>query len=448
MRISELKIMNINNFLKNHWGIFIVMLLLLAERIVGLCILGPEYTLSSDDLSYVESGIAFFKTGTITMHGVLSAQIMPGMPWLIALFTFLFGTGTELWLSLKILWIFMGTATAWYIYQSVRMMAPKWCAIIAALFLLTGDFVWTDNLILTETPFMLLLTIMICETMMMGETRKNKYFWRCLAAFFCAFMLKANIIIYPLFAAVYLLLKHYEFRKLIKQGVLLGLAVLCFVVPWSIRNYIDYGVFIPLTYGAGNPDLLGTYQGVGYPHDDALDYETHVDQVAKERFAAYYAKDGTLSPCLQKYISLETDEIKAEYRKSVWWETHPGSMLLSYLVLKPLNMVFSAFCWYELYPHAIEICMVSRYIDFGIILFGVVAAFINKRRRAEVIFIAVTYLGIIYSYAMMFSFDRYAHPLLPLRYILLGLSLNELCLLSRKLRDRTHDIPGTLDQLH
>ena len=107
-------------------------------------------------------------------------------------------------------------------------------------------------------------------------------------------MLKANVGIYPVFAAIYLLLVKYDFKLLIRQGLIIGITLLCFIIPWSIRNYKIYDAFIPLTYGAGNPALLGTYQGYGFPSDESLDYKTNVDDIAKEKFAKYYNKDGTV----------------------------------------------------------------------------------------------------------------------------------------------------------
>ena len=417
-------------FLREHRAILVVLFLLLAERLILLYLFGPEYSLKSDDASYVASGIAFRHTGMITMHGVLSAQIMPGMPVFIGLYSFLFGEGTALWLALKITWIFLGAGAAWYVYRSVRIFAPKWCGVVAAAFLLTPEFAWTDNLVLTETPFLFLFSMMIYETLMMGKTEQSKYFWRCLAAFFGAFMLKANIIVYPAFAAVYLLVKKYDFRLLLRQGLLLCATVLCFIIPWTIRNYAHYDAFIPLTYGAGNPDLLGTYQGYGYPSDDSLDYKTNVDQVVQEKYQKYYI-GGTPSEYIQKYLRLESDGIKAKYRKSVWWRTDPSSMVISYLVIKPYNMVFSVCSWDKMLAWANPLSQDSRYLSFAIILFGLIASLIHKRRRAEFGFLGITYLGQIYIYAMMFSFDRYAHTLLPLQYMMVGIGLAEIVRLFR-----------------
>ena len=88
-------------FLENKW-ILLLMLALFLERVIVLYQLGAEYSLESDDLSYVNSGIAFANSGAITMHGVLSAQIMPGMPVLIGVFVLIFGEGHLLWIALKL----------------------------------------------------------------------------------------------------------------------------------------------------------------------------------------------------------------------------------------------------------------------------------------------------------------------------------------------------------
>ena len=87
-----------------HLGALIVLALLLAVHLAALWSLGPEYTLNSDDLSYIKSGIRFAQTGTITMHTEYpSAQIMPGMTVLIAAVYRLVGDGAALWIVLKCL---------------------------------------------------------------------------------------------------------------------------------------------------------------------------------------------------------------------------------------------------------------------------------------------------------------------------------------------------------
>lgn len=415
----------ISLFLREHRAILIVLLLVFVVRLIALDMLGVEYSLSSDDLSYVRSGITFRHTGMITMHenDVPSAQIMPGMTVLIGLFCFVFGEGKLLWAALKLLWACMGTLTGWFIYKSVRVYAPKWCGVVAVIPLLRADFVWMDNLILTETPFILCFSVMIYCTLMMGKTHKGKYFWGCLVGYMLALMCKATIAPYPVFAMVYLLLVKYDFKRLLRQGLILGGVILCFIIPWSIRNYIQFDAFVPLTYGVGNPRLLGTYQGYGYPSDEELDYETHVEAAAREKYARYYNADGSVKPEYIRYVNLGKDEIKANYRMQEWAKKDWKSMVLSYGVLKPAEMIRSSFYWTTIFNVSKEQVLLMQDINTVLCAVAVALAVILKKYRRQMCFFLLLYFGNLYIYAATFAFDRYQVSLMPIRYIMIGVGL-------------------------
>ncbi len=410
------------NGIKEESAIWIIVFLLFCERVYAASKLGITYNLGSDDLSYINSGIEFANTGRITMHGVLSAQIMPGMTWLLGGIFFCVGEGRWLWCFAKALWFAMGSLTAKYIYKCVTIFAPKWCGILSVLPLFLADFVWMDNLVLTETPFMFFLVIMIYETLMMGKTSENKYFWRCAFAYMGALMFKANIALYPIFAMFYLMLVKYDFKNLLKQGLILGGMVLCFVIPWSVRNYICFESFVPLTWGAGNPMLLGTYQGYGYPDDAELDYKTNVEDIMKEKYEKYYDEEGEpVKAYLRGYLSLEQDMVKAKYRMKEWWKRNPVSMIISYGVLKPKLMIDSVFYWEEILGISTAFALSMRRIDGVLCLMTILLAFLFKKYRSQITFLALLYLGNIYIYAMTFAFSRYAATLMPIRYIIVGI---------------------------
>lgn len=427
-------------FFKENKLILMVIAGLFLVRILAMLQLGVMYSLKSDDLSYVLSGIEFKNTGVITMHGAISAQIMPGMPVFIGILSLIFGEGALLWFVLKIVWITMGCISAFLAYKCVNLFAPKWCGIIAALLFFRVDYIWMDNLILTETPFMLCFLGMVYSTLMMGKTQGKKYFYMCLLMYMSGLMLKANIGIYPVFAFVYLLLVKYDFKLLLKQGIIIGVALLMFIIPWSIRNYKIYDAFIPLTYGAGNPALLGTYQGVGYPSDESLDYSTNVDDVAKERFFKYYEEDGSIKDAhIEKYVSLETDGIKAKYRLSEWKKNDPVSVIKSYLIIKPIEMMNSVFYWDEVFSIDKMTVMILNSVEWVVLLLSIFTAFILKQRRAEMFFLSLLYLGNILVYAMTFSFDRYAATLTPLRFICVGIGVGLICELSKLVKNAKLD---------
>lgn len=405
--------------------VWLLLALLLLERLAALKSLGVSYTLYSDDMSYVNSGIYFAQTGIVTMHSTWpSAQIMPGMTWLIGLFSRFLGDGAALWAALKLLWCVMGTLTSLFVFRSVRLYAPRWCAVLAVLPLFGPDFVWTDNLILTETPFILCFTAMIYFTLQMGKSERRRYFGEYLAAYLGALLLRANIAPYPLFAFVYLRCMHEPPKKLRRQAAVLACAAACFLVPWTIRNYQLFDTWIPLTYGAGNPMLLGTYQGIGFPHDEDLDYAANVDQVVQQTYAKYYSADGTVPERYQKYLSLQSDGIKARYRMRVWGQEHPGSFFLSYFLLKPIQMMRGTFYWKRLF--GISEVWVQRLVDGNAALCVLLTLAALIRKQPQTLFLAALYLGNVFLYAMAFAYGRYNISLMPARLILVGIGLSML----------------------
>lgn len=414
------------NFIQEHKYILIIVAALFIQRLYSLKQYGIMYSLNSDDASYVTSGITFIKTGQITMHGTLSAQIMPGMPVFIGLLSLIFGEGKLLWLALKLCWMLMGSATAFFIYKSVVVFAPKACGLIASLGLFASNFVYVDNLILTETPFMFLLSVMVYSTIMMGRSEKKGYFWLCAISYMLALMLKANIGIYPAFVLIYLLMVKCDKKRLFRMSVTLIAMVLCFIIPWSIRNYIHFESFVPLTYGAGNPVLLGTYQGDGYPYDSELDYETNVEQVFKEKYAKYYDSSGEpREDYFRRYLSLEKDGIRAEYRQKVWFQRNPISFIKSYLYLKPQIMLEDVY--YSrvnvIFDTSAQDIIDYRAIDLKFCLLALLAAVLVKKRRAVMAFLALLYFCNLYLYAMTYAFARYSDPLMILRFMMAGIGL-------------------------
>ena len=425
-------------FWRENWLLVLVLALLFLERAAALWTLGAEYTLASDDLSYVKSGIYFAQNGVITMHGTTpSAQIMPGMTWLIGLFAALFGEGGHaLWLALKLLWISMGTATGWFLFKSVTLFAPKWCGAVACLPLFGADFVWTDNLILTETPFILCLSAMLYYTFLLGRERSRRAFAGCAVSYLAAILLKANIAVYPLFALGYLLAVKYPFKRLLKQGLILACLVLCFLVPWAVRNYVQFRAFVPLTYGAGNPTLLGTYQGYGYPADEELDYASNVDEPFRETYAAYFDENGEIPERYQKYLSLQHDGMKASYRLEEWASRDLKSLIVSYGFLKPLEIVRGTFYWVRVFN--IPGTWVQEAQDLNLLLCALAAAasLLFRKHRAQCLYLIILYGGNVYIYAMTYAFGRYSIGLMPMRCILVGLGASALVGGTRRLLNR------------
>ena len=422
-----------NNFFRNHWVMLIIVWLLFFERLWMLSRLGAAYSLKSDDISYIKAGITMYRTATLTMHGVISAQIMPGLPLIIALFAKIFGTGRGLWLALKVAWCFMGTLAAWFTYLAIREKAPAYAAVIPTLMYFTPDFAWQDNLILTETPYLFLVTLYLYGVIRMGNRKDWAGFILMALSAYLAFMLKAQAICLFFLPLPYLWIKKYPSTRLYGQAFLIFLALLAFMLPWSVRNYKQFRAFIPTTYGIGNPLLLGTYQGEGYPTDEEVD-RAPFDKKVQEEHAFLKDKDGKFSAKHQRYLELLTDEKLARGRMVYWWKHDRDSMLKSYLWLKPKSMLFDTFYWDEVIPKTKYPIIHLRQIDFTLAMAAAVVVLLAKKTVAETYFMLFAYWVQVYMYAYAYVFDRYAQTLLPYRYVAIGFLIPAAVDIIRRLR--------------
>lgn len=412
----------IYKIIMNNWLIVIIMIISLVLHILAIKQLEFNYTLNSDDASYVKSGIVFLQTGEITMHGVISAQIMPGMTFLIAFMALIFGTGTKLMISLKVLWMIMGISTICVVYKTIKLYTNKYISALSCLFFLAIDYVWMDNLILTETPFILLFALLIYHTLKLSQNTNRKDYILIIIYYIMAVFIRPNIGIFPIFLFIFLLLKKYDFKLLMKQCLIAGAILLLCLIPWAYRNYKVFGKFIPLTYGIGNPLLLGTYQGVGYPLDEELDYVKNVDEKIPDKMK-YYLENTNEKEYMTKYYLLEYDGMKAKYRMHEWWNKDKISMLKSYLYYKPKELFNNYFYWDTILGIKPMVLSTIRKLEILFFALSSLLILLNKKRIKEWLFLILTYGSQIALYSYTFAFSRYAISMFFIRYIVIGIGI-------------------------
>ena len=63
-----MKRLNGKQLLRENWALCLALLVVFALHMWALRTLGVHHGLQNDDLSYLESGLTFAKTGVVSMH--------------------------------------------------------------------------------------------------------------------------------------------------------------------------------------------------------------------------------------------------------------------------------------------------------------------------------------------------------------------------------------------
>lgn len=371
---------------------------------------GSDLSLDSDDMGYVRSALTFLETGMLTYHSpdMPTVHIMPGQTFLLALIFLLFGKGSFGMLMGKLIFIVLGTFNLLMVYKIGKIIGNRFIGLLAAAMLAVFiPQILTDNLFITEAPFMLVLFLLVYYSIKLANEPGNwKYFFILMLSYLAVIMFKATFALYPVLLLLYFISKKYPVKIGLKQFGVAAIMLLLVLGPWWARNYVHFGEFIPLTGGGGNPLLLGTYQGAGVNYGEP--YQEAFDNI-KEQFKDQNA-----------YYRLLAQHELAKERISIWWADDRESFLQTYLMTKPMVQWKTQFYWIEIYgfskPQVNDIH--QRIVDWS--LWSLLALFFVRDRWREyllLISIVVYNLGLNSVY---FAFPRYNQPLMFILFIMIA----------------------------
>ncbi len=401
--------------------LWLLIALLFLERLALILYIGVDEVSSGDDVAYIRGGICFARTGIISVwEDAPTALIMPGMPIVTGLISRLCGEGTLYLGTVKVLWSLMGAFTALYLYRAARLYLPGRWALFAAAALLMPNRAWMDTIISTETPYTLFFLANFYYMLRLRSEPELPCLLRYTLSFLLALFFRANILVMPLFALVWVLTGRKCGVKKFAKGALIFCALcLVFFVPWTIRNYRIFDAFIPVSYGMGNPTLKGSYQGSTAPTDEELDYETNVDAIARQRYARYFDENGDyLNDSCMQYVSAMTDRLRADYRMRTWFSRDPVGFLRAYLIEKPMCMLTWVYYWGPDQPIILPLTNFLSKVNFVLCAVGAALSLLMKQKRGFVLLLCAVYWVNLYLIACSYAIERYAALLMPFRYML------------------------------
>jgi 4-amino-4-deoxy-L-arabinose transferase-like glycosyltransferase len=159
--------------------------------------------------------------------------------------------------ALSVLLVFLITSRLWG--RSIGLLAAGMAAVFPPLVLTSRD-------LLTESLFVpVVLAAVLC---LLEYRRAARLGWAAAAGVLCGLAILTRnpgpVLLVPLAAGAWFLRPRLARRSLAGPAVLLGCAALV-VLPWTVRNAVEFGRFIPVTTGTGYA-LAGTYNPSSY-HD-------------------------------------------------------------------------------------------------------------------------------------------------------------------------------------
>lgn len=397
-------------YVRKHYLIISILILAFFLRVFALYEYGLNLTLNSDDVGYTKSARVLIQTGMLTYHqiGEPTVHIMPGQSFLLALVFLLFGYEEIGLYAARIVISLFGVTSIYFVYLIGTYVFNKWTGLIAAFLLaIFVPQILTDNLLLTESPFMAGMYILLYSSLKLGNEQNWYYFFGVIFAYLFCIMFRPTIALYPFLLLVYLLIKKYPIKLMFKQFMVALILLLLVLGPWWIRNYIHYHEFIPLSGGTGNPLLLGTYQGSGYKYGESYD---DILEKINENY-----------PNITAYENMELQKEIAIDRMKLWWDSDLKSFIKSYTIDKTIKQWSTQFYWVEIFGFTNEII---QKIHKVIMIFGVLSMIfvpiLYKRIFPEylLLFGILAYFTVLNN--IFFAFDRYNQPLMSIWFIFIG----------------------------
>lgn len=367
----------------------------LTIKLIMIFKYGNELTLASDDLNYIESAVYLLKKNALVFHNYNEPTvfIMPGYPLFLAMIFRIFGYAIAGYQMVRVIQAIISCITILMVFKISVILFDMKVALLSAF--LTSFYIpniITSGYLLTETLFTALLYILLYYSLVYSDSPSMGKFAALGAMWAAAVMLRPTIAPYPGLLFFYMFVnKRNKFKNLIKYGLVMAISFIVIFLPWWLRNYNEYGKFIPLAASSGNPMLQGTY--VNY-------YQTPENVV-------YYKLGRNALETNETEVKVAKMRIKEEFQKDFWG-------YLNWLTLGKTRFFWgTVFYWRELFGIPIKYVTIFHYFlltGFA----GIILCMFNKFKYSKYVLpVSLIFLFNIVHCVYM-AFDRYAFPLMPL----------------------------------
>lgn len=345
-----------------------------------------------DTMSYNRIAFQIMEGKGFAMYGVPTVFVAPLLPFFLAGVYQLFGIH---FLIVKWIFIFFAAISALLVYLiGKELLRPEIGLIAALLFAVEPSLCGITAFIYTE-PLNIPLLLAAIYFLIRGMKSEKNYCFSLSGLFMgLATLCKGTTQFFPFFLFAGLMLFR-ESRRLWPRLLLFLVVFVLTLVPWTVRNYKTFQIFLPIATGAGESLWTGNY----FPFDGEFRYgETQQKASEITQGLSWIDRDRKLGEEARKMILANPGRFLKLSLKKVYrfwikvYESVPTGQKRStdFLILIGLGFVH----WIIIFLSGIGL---ARYPE--------------KRDAYRVILLLLFYFTAVH--AITFSVPRYRIPVMP-----------------------------------
>lgn len=375
---------------------------------VVIIIVFPEYKLKHDSLQFHQMAVNLLDGNGFAyeQQGEMRPSIVrgPGYPLIIAALYTVFGRRQLPVFLLQVLFTF--TASWILLNFNSKRFGPGIALAASSLLLFDLRVLSAEHMLLTEITYLLGITSLVVM-LESAHGKSLRYFIGAGLLTGYVTLVKTRIALFPLVFAVYWLTRRDDKKKQLTQVILYFLAAAVVVCPWTVRNYIVFDEFIPVTSGAGASFYMGNYYETkgrwGKDLPDDFEEISASTETVHEKNGAFLKKafqkirehpGETLKMWAIKFLRFWTED---------FWTLKPSVANSQYK-----QVVFIGYIW--------------KFIEFLVFIFFVIGI-LKCYRMLPVVTMLVLYFTAIHT--IIHAISRYRIPIIPFVWTIAAFGLLE-----------------------
>jgi len=393
------------NFFSKERNILIAIFILALVLRVSFIILYDNHKMLQDRL-YAADARSYDTIAVNLLHGKgfvyngLYARRGPVYPLFLAFIYLIFGHS---FVAARFAQAIIGALTSVIIYLLGKQLVNKKVGLMAGLIsAIYYPFILQPAYLLTEVFFTFLLVLSITFFTYYHNDRKHINLFIGAILFGTAGLCKAVILPFTLFLIIWLItMLKFKFKDiLLPIGILIS-GIIITVSPWTVRNYVKYKAFIPVTIESGRVLYLGN------------------NPLATGGTGGWtkYGQDQFLPEGIGNPDTLKSDRMML-------------SLAIKYIIGHPkrtLSLGWKKFInmWRPYYADARllnKVIMISLYIPIGVLaIAGIIKTIFGNLKKYLLLHLLIFYFIIAYMAAI--SAIRYRYPVIPFLMIFAAYAL-------------------------